>query len=120
MEKSSTDWKKVYAILLKLIKTPHYRILREGDTLLVINITAPHEGRVFLFSGEKSFKKYIRDMRECAKALELSGYEKVFAQGANIQMINAIKHAGYNVKAQPMAEKDGVKYYSIVATKGVQ
>ena len=120
MEKSKHDWKRVYAALLNMLGSPQYRMLREGDTLLIINITAPHEGKVFLFTGEKSFKKYIRDVRGCAKALDIAGYEKIYADGANIQIINAVKHAGYNVEAEPTVEKDGVQFYTMTATKGEQ
>ena len=48
--------------------------------------------------------------------MDIGGYTKKSAKGANIQMINILKHAGYNVEAQPM-DKEG-KFFSIVGTKG--
>ena len=110
------NWESIYKAIYAASQTNKYRILRNGDTLFVIKILAPHEAGVMVFNAEKSFKNYIRNVKEFAKAMDIGGYTKVSAKGANIQMVNILKHAGYNVEAQPM-DKEG-KFFSIVGTKG--
>ena len=117
---SGRDWKKVYALLAKLVESDSFRLVRHGNTIFTVSITAPHEAEVFSFNAEKSFKDYIRAVRDFAKALEISGYTKVTARNANVQLINVLKNAGYNVEAEPSEVFNGVQLYEMTATKGAQ
>ena len=110
------NWESIYKAIYAASQTNKYRILRNGDTLFVIKILAPHEAGVMVFNAEKSFKNYMRNLKEFAKAMDIGGYTKVSAKGANVQVINVMKNAGYNIEAQPM-DKEG-KFFSIVGTKG--
>lgn len=117
---SGRDWKKVYALLAKLVESDSFRLVRHGNTIFTVSITAPHEAEVFSFNAESSFKNYIRAVRDFAKVLEISGYTKIMAKNTNIQLINVLKSAGYNVEAEPTTIYKGVQLYKMVATKGAQ
>lgn len=118
MKKSGEDWKRVYIMMHKLLQGNKFRLVRHGDTIFAIFISAPHEATIVTFNAEKSFKNYIRNIREFAKAMVIAGYEKVIAKGVNIQVANAVQHSGYTVELEPIAENEGVTYYKMVATRG--
>lgn len=106
------DWKEMYITLHTAIKSNQVRVLRAGNTLFAINIIAPGEAELFTFNAEKSFKDYIRNLREFGKAMEKAGYFKVTAEGANIQVINAMKHTGYPVTVESAGkDTNGAQLY---------
>jgi hypothetical protein len=84
------SWEKMYAILHEAVKSNKYRILRSGNTLFVIKILSSTEAQLNVFNAEKSFKDYIRNIKEFGKAMEKAGYKKLSARGANIQMVNIL------------------------------
>jgi hypothetical protein len=116
VKRNKLDWEKVYVGLAKAIETDTYRIIRSGNTLFVIKILEPHVASLSTFNAEKSFKDYVRNIKDFLKAMEIAGYKELKAVGVNIQMINIMKNAGYNIEAEPIA--DG--WYAITGTKGVQ
>jgi hypothetical protein len=106
------DWEEMYITLHAAIKSNQVRVLRSGNTLFAINIISPEEAEVFAFNAEKSFKDYIRNLREFGKAMEKAGYKKVTAEGANIQIINAMKHTGYPVEIEKVGkDSNGAQLY---------
>lgn len=118
IKQSGDDWKRVYIAMHQLSQGNQFRLIRNGDTIFAIFITAPHEASVMAFNAEKSFKNYIRNIREFAKSMDIAGYTKVVAKGVNVQVANALKHAGYMVELEPIAEDNGIQYYVMTATKG--
>jgi hypothetical protein len=109
------SWEKMYAILHEAIKSNKYRILRSGNTLFVIKILSDTEAQLNVFNAEKSFKDYIRNIKEFGKAMEKAGYKKLSARGANVQMVNILKSAKYPTEATPIGkDKKGVDLYNIV------
>ena len=114
MKRYKKDWKRVYISLSYAVQTNKYRIIRAGDTLFVIKILEPHVAELATLNAEKSFKQYVRNIKEFLKAMDIAGYKEVHAKDVNIQMINLMKHAGANVEATPT----GNGTYSIVGTKG--
>jgi hypothetical protein len=110
------DWEKIYVTLANAVKTNKYRILRSGNTLFVIKIIDPEFAELATFNAESSFKNYVRNIKEFLKAVEVAGYKRIRANNVNIQMINLMKNAGYNIESTPM-EKG---WYSVVGTKGGQ
>lgn len=118
VKRGKIDWEQMYVNLYKAVQTDKYRAVRSGDTLFIIKIVEPHVASLFTFNAEKSFKNYVRNIKEFLKALEISGYEKLYAKDVNIQMINIMKNAGYNIEAIPLRDKEG--WYSIVGTKGAK
>lgn len=118
VKRGKIDWEQMYVNLYKAVQTDKYRAVRSGDTLFIIKIVESHVASLFTFNAEKSFKNYVRNIKEFLKALEISGYEKLYAKDVNIQMINIMKNAGYNIEAIPLRDKEG--WYSIVGTKGAK
>ena len=110
------DWEEIYVLLANAVKTNKYRILRSGNTLFVIKIIDPEFAELATFNAEDSFKTYVRNIKEFLNAAEVAGYKKIKAKNVNIQMINLMKKAGYNVESTPMDKG----WYSIVGTKGEQ
>ena len=117
---SGQDWKQVYALLAKLVENDKFRLVRHGNTIFTLLIVEPHVGQVFSFNAEKSFKDYVRAIKDFARALEASGYKKITAKNTNLQLINVLKNAGYNVESEPTSEFKGVQLYKMTATKGAQ
>ena len=116
VKRGKLDWKKIYAGLAKVIETNEYRIIRSGNTLFLIKILEPHVAAIATFNAEKSFKNYVRNIKDFLKSMELAGYKEVKAVGVNIQMINLMKKAGYSVEAKPIAEG----WYAVSGTKGAK
>jgi hypothetical protein len=110
------DWKEMYILLSKAVNTNQYRILRSGNTLFVIKIIDPEFAELATFNAENSFKNYVRNIKDFLKAVEAAGYKKIKAKNVNIQMINLMKKAGYNIESAPMDKG----WYSVVGTKGEQ
>lgn len=116
VKRGKLDWKKIYAGLAEVVKTDKYRIIRSGNTLFLIKILEPHVAAMTAFNAEKSFKNYIRNVKDFLKAMEIAGYKEVKAVGVNIQMINLMKNAGYSIESKPIGEG----WYAITGTKGAQ
>lgn len=116
------DWEEMYVTLHAAIESNQVRVLRSGDTLFAINLIAPHEAELFTFNAEKSFKNYIRNLREFGHAMEKAGYQKVTADGVNIQIVNAMKHSGYPIEVEEDGKDNkGAQLYRVtVRTKGEQ
>jgi len=98
------DWKKVYVGLAKAVQTDKYRILRAGNTLFVIKILEPHVAGLVTFNAEKSFKNYVRNIKEFLKAMDVAGYQQLKAAGVNIQMINLMRKTGYDIEVEPLPD----------------
>lgn len=109
------SWEKMYALLHEAIKSNKYRVLRSGNTLFLIKIISETEAQLNVFNAEKSFKDYVRNIRDFGKAMINAGYKKLTAHGANIQMVNILKSSKYPVKSTLIGkDKKGVDLYDII------
>lgn|GEM_PF-5904096 len=97
------DWKKVYAALQQVSDQNTHRIMRSGNTLFLIALGAPHEAEVFVLNADP-YKKLHKNLEEFCRAMEKSGFKKVWAETEDTNLLEAVKQLGY-----PMTiEKIGV------------
>jgi len=105
LNRSGEDWKSAYAKAFHMLQTPKFRMMRSGDTLFLYEITKPSVAKMFIVNADSS-KKFLRNLKEFAKAMHYSGFKTVFGYTDDIPTITAIQHLGYG---KVTIEKNGLK-----------
>jgi len=99
------DWKRVYAAVALSIQNNTHRVMRSGDTLLWIKLLPQKTAQMYVFNADTQ-KNFLKNMKEFAKALDKSGFESVFGETHNMQLIEMMKRLGYPVKVEQVGTDD--------------
>jgi len=99
------DWKRVYAAVALSIQNNTHRVMRNGDTLLWIKLLPQKTAQMYVFNADTQ-KNFLKNMKEFAKALDKSGFESVFGETHNMQLIEMMKRLGYPVKVEQVGTDD--------------
>lgn len=99
------DWKRVYAAVALSIQNNTHRVMRSGDTLLWIKLLPQKTAQMYVFNADTQ-KNFLKNMKEFAKALDKSGFESVFGETHNMQLIEMMKRLGYPVKVEQVGMDD--------------
>ena len=107
-EGREAEFQKFYMTLVQMLKMPNYRMMRSGNSLLLLNITAPHQGIIHLMTAENP-RGILISATEFAKALKIAGYKSVKTTMKNKNLADLAGKA---------AESAGVKYAVQVNPQG--
>ena len=99
------DWKRVYAAVALSIQNNTHRVMRSGNTLLWIKLLPQKTAQMYVFNADTQ-KNFLKNMKEFAKALDKSGFETVFGETHNMQLIEMMKRLGYPVKVEQVGTDD--------------
>lgn len=99
------DWKRVYAAVALSIQNNTHRVMRSGDTLLWVKLLPQKTAQMYVFNADTQ-KNFLKNMKEFAKALDKSGFESVFGETHNMQLIEMMKRLGYPVKVEQVGTDD--------------
>lgn len=105
------DWKEVYAMAAQALKTNEFRMMRNGNSLFLVRIVAPHQAEVSMFNADP-VGKFARNFREFAKAMRLAGYTSVTGKTDNLPTLKMIEHFGYPIQIENLGkDKNGITQY---------
>lgn len=99
------DWKRVYAAVALSIQNNTHRVMRSGNTLLWVKLLPQKTAQMYVFNADTQ-KNFLKNMKEFAKALDKSGFESVFGETHNMQLIEMMKRLGYPVKVEQVGTDD--------------
>jgi len=105
VQEMGMDWKRVYAAVALSIQNNTHRVMRSGDTLLWIKLLPQKTAQMYVFNADTQ-KNFLKNMKEFAKALDKSGFESVFGETHNMQIIEMMKRLGYPVKVEQVGTDD--------------
>ena len=107
-----TDPLRTYAALLEMVKQPNYRILRNNNSLLLINNKGNQTADVMLFTADKQ-DRMVENIKQFLKALEVAGIVQVTTVVPNLKFIEILKKAKINYKV----ENRGVGVFLVTITQ---
>jgi hypothetical protein len=100
------DWKEVYAKVFALVsKTDKFRLMRCGNSIFLIMIKEPHQAEICMFNADPP-KKFARNFKEFAKAMEVAGYKSVSGVTDNLPTLKMLEHFGYPIKIENIGVDD--------------
>lgn len=88
------DWQKMYATIHELLKSPQYRILRSGNSLLLIRNDGHGDAYVFMASADRPMDM-IAHMKEFLLALQKAHFRKVSFDTPRPAIIRLIRSTGF-------------------------
>jgi hypothetical protein len=94
------DWKKAYASLIDGTNKNKIRVIRNGNTLFALNLMAPHEANVLMFTASRD-NELQKDIQESIKAVQKAGFKKIHATLTTPGLMKLIQSAGVDVKTMP-------------------
>jgi hypothetical protein len=92
------DWKQVYANIEQLVQQPNYRILRAGNSLLVVRNDGNGNAYVLMASADRP-KDMAKNMKEFLQALQKANFKKVSFDTPRPAIIKLIQSTGFNVQS---------------------
>lgn len=92
------DWKQVYANIQQLVQQPKYRILRSGNSILVVRNDGGGNAYVLMASADRP-ADMVKNMKEFLQALKKSNYTKVSFDTPRPAIIKLIQSTGFNVQS---------------------
>jgi hypothetical protein len=92
------DWKQVYLNLIELTKQPKYRILRSGNSLLVVRNDGNGDAYVLMASADKPLDM-IKHITEFFTALQKAHYRKVSFDTPRPAITRLVKATGFKFTA---------------------
>jgi len=92
------DWKQIYANIHSLIKQPKYRILRAGNSLLVVRNDGGGNAYVLMASADRP-ADMAKNMKEFLQALKKANYKKISFDTPRPAIIKLIQSTGFNVQS---------------------
>ena len=105
------DWKQLYAMVSQLLQTNKFRLMRSGNSLFLVQITAPHQAEVLMFNADP-VGKFARNFREFAKAMHLAGYTSVAGVTDNLPTLKMIERFGYPIQIENLGQdENGLTQY---------
>ena len=93
---SGMDWQQMYAEIVDLIKKPNYRILRSGNSLLLVRNNGNGDAYVFMASADKP-AEMMAHMKEFWGALKKSNFKKVSFDTPRPAIVRLVKSTGVKV-----------------------
>lgn len=106
VKESKMDWKKVYAALHASIESNKYRIMRHGNTLFWYKIDKPKVAQMYVFNAD-NYKNVFKNTTMFAQAMHKAGYEYVYGETHDINMINLMKRIGVELNCPVKVEDAG-------------
>jgi hypothetical protein len=104
LNRSGEDWRIAYAKAFQVLQTPKFRMMRSGNTLFIYEITKPSVAKMFIVNAD-SPKKFLRNLKEFAKAMHHCGFKTVFGYTDDMPTVTAIQHLGHD---KVKVEKSGL------------
>jgi len=92
------DWKQVYANIQQLVQEPKYRILRAGNSILVVRNDGGGNAYVLMASADRP-ADMAKNMKEFLQALKKANYTKVSFDTPRPAIIKLIQSTGFNVQS---------------------
>lgn len=92
------ELKDMYGALQHLLQSNKYRLLREGNTLFLINILSPGECNLAIFSGESSAKELLRSIKSFYTGMLAAGYKTLHTDSDLPSMVQYLRNIGMNVE----------------------
>lgn len=93
------SWEQTYAVISESLEGDEFRMMRDGDSLLWMHLTAPHTAETWLLSSAPVEKLPELYANFCA-ALKRAGYQSFEARTPRRNELLAIKQTGYPVQIQ--------------------
>lgn len=104
-------WEEVYTAIYTSIANNTHRVLRTGNTLLWIKLLPNKSAQMYVFNADPP-KQFLKNMKEFAKALDRVGFNKVFGETHNPQLIAMMQRLGYPVDVETIGtDKQGRTVY---------
>jgi hypothetical protein len=106
VKEMKTDWKKVYAALHASIESNKYRVMRHGNTLFWYRIDKPKVAQMYVFNAD-NYKNLFANTTMFAKAMHKAGYELVYGETQDMNMINLMRRIGADLNCPVEVETIG-------------
>lgn len=98
-------WEDVYVAVYTSIQNNTHRVLRNNNTLLWLKLLPNKSAQMYIFNADPP-KQFLRNMKEFAKALDKGGFDTVFGETHNKQIIEMLKRLGYPVDVEVVGQDD--------------
>jgi len=92
------DWRQIYANILQLVQQPKYRILRAGNTILVVRNDGGGNAYILMASADRP-AEMGKNLKEFFTALKKANYKKVSFDTPRPAFIRLSQSTGFKVNA---------------------
>lgn len=92
-ERTGEDFKEMYTQLHQGVADGSMRVIREGDTLLVYTITAPHVAEAYLITSEPQ-PQIVKALRGFYKGMKVAGFVRMTADLKTPSIAPMLRRAG--------------------------
>ena len=93
---SGKDFEKIYRGLHQLLSTDKYRLIRENNTLFLVEIQKKGEGHIYTISADEP-KTMLRSMLGGLEAMKKAKYKKIYFDTKEKSLPVFLKNNGYTV-----------------------
>lgn len=98
-----TDWKQLYANMVKASSSNKFRVLRSGNTLFCLTIKSPGIANLYLATADDG-KQLIRSVKEAIQAATKANYKEIHAVINNPMMLKIMQMSGIKFEQVPTQE----------------
>jgi len=89
--------KDMYRNIMLLLKTDEFRMVRQGNTMFLIQILSPGECKMAIFNGD-SPKNLLRNIKGFYDAMLAGGYHTLHTDSNIPNMVQALRNMGMDVE----------------------
>jgi len=82
------------------LKTPQFRIMRSGNTLLFYKIVTPKDTVEFDILTADSPKELLNSLKDLMEAMKKAGFKRGIAKTENTNLVNIANSAGIPVQVK--------------------
>lgn len=97
----------IYSQMSAALKTPHFRLVRSGNTLIFYRIVKPKDTVEFDIMTADSPRELPKNLQEIMKAMKAAGFKRGIAQTENANLVNIAKSAGIPISVQMSERMEG-------------
>lgn len=91
------EFKKMYKAIHNLLATNEFRMVREGDTMFLIQILGPGECKMAIFNADTT-KNLLRNIMGFYKAMVAGGYKVLHTDSNLPNMVQFLRNQGLDVE----------------------
>jgi hypothetical protein len=100
------EWIEKYNLVFKLISAQKLVAMRNGNTIFLYSITAPHVAKMFIINAD-SPKDFFKNLEQFVLAMQQAGFTKVFGLTDDLPTVKIIQKLGLKHKYKTEIEKTG-------------
>ena len=98
-----TDWRQLYAYMVKESEGNKFRVLRSGNTLFCFTLKSPGVADLYLATADEG-KNLIRSVKDAVKAATKANFKEIHAVLTNPMMLKVLQVSGVNFQQVPTTE----------------